>query len=399
MKTNRYIVIALIGALLCTASFELPQVFASSAQDKLNEAQQNKQEKEEELENLEEEQQDVLDGIEAAGAQLAAIVAQQAELQAAMTAKTEEMIQTGLELDAAELQKANEYEAMTLRIQYMYENSTTNSIWTALLESESLADMLKNMEYVLSVHQSDRELMEQYEATVQTITDLLAQQQTEMDEMLALQEEYAASQIALENTIAYLEEQSSSYATQIAEARASIAEYDATIVTQTQIIVAQQAANSAGNSGTGGNSGGSGSAGNTEGVSGGGQNPGPVTDVSGSEVIAYARNFLGNPYVWGGTDLYNGIDCSGFVLQVYAHFGVFSQALADIHGHTSATLRSVGQPVSVENIQVGDIVCYQGHVALYSGNGMIIEAMDSDHGIVEMRRFDCKPILAIRRVI
>lgn len=67
MKTNRYIVIALIGALLCTASFELPQVFASSAQDKLNEAQQNKQEKEEELENLEEEQQDVLDGIEAAG--------------------------------------------------------------------------------------------------------------------------------------------------------------------------------------------------------------------------------------------------------------------------------------------------------------------------------------------
>ena len=104
--------------------------------------------------------------------------------------------------------------------------------------------------------------------------------------------------------------------------------------------------------------------------------------------------FVGNPYVWGGNSLTNGCDCSGFVVQVYAHFGI------NLSGsRNSAALRSVGQAVSYNNIQPGDIVCYAGHVGIYAGGGVIVEAQSSRAGITANRSVTCKPILAIRRVV
>ena len=88
---------------------------------------------------------------------------------------------------------------------------------------------------------------------------------------------------------------------------------------------------------------------------------------SGSSVISYESQFLGNPYVWGGTSLTNGVDCSGFVMQVYAHYGISLP-------HSSSALRSVGRGVSYSEAQPGDIICYSGHVALYIGGGQIIHA-------------------------
>lgn len=110
----------------------------------------------------------------------------------------------------------------------------------------------------------------------------------------------------------------------------------------------------------------------------------------GAQIAAYACQFNGNPYQWGGTSLTNGADCSGFVMKVYQHFGVSLP-------HSSAAMRSVGYGVSYSEMQPGDIVCYQGHVGIYAGNGKIINALGEKWGIT-YTNVNYKSILAIRRI-
>ena len=107
-------------------------------------------------------------------------------------------------------------------------------------------------------------------------------------------------------------------------------------------------------------------------------------------VVNYANQFIGNPYVWGGTSLTRGTDCSGFVKGVYAHFGISLP-------RTSYSMRSVGYAVSFADIQPGDIVCYNGHVGIYAGNGKIVNAIDESHGI-GMSNVKYSTIITIRRI-
>ena len=111
----------------------------------------------------------------------------------------------------------------------------------------------------------------------------------------------------------------------------------------------------------------------------------------GVAVAEYALQFVGNPYVYGGTSLTNGADCSGFVMSVYANFGVSLP-------HSSAADRSQGYAVDgLENAQPGDLICYSGHVALYIGNGQIVHASNKKTGI-KVSQADYRKILAIRRI-
>lgn len=95
---------------------------------------------------------------------------------------------------------------------------------------------------------------------------------------------------------------------------------------------------------------------------------------SGQAVVDYACQFIGNPYVWGGTSLTNGADCSGFVQQVYAYFGISLP-------RTSYEQRAVGTAVSYDEAVPGDIICYDGHVGIYAGDGQIVNAMNPAQGI------------------
>lgn len=111
----------------------------------------------------------------------------------------------------------------------------------------------------------------------------------------------------------------------------------------------------------------------------------------GVAVAEYALQFVGNPYVYGGTSLTNGADCSGFVMSVYANFGVSLP-------HSSASDRSQGYAVdSLDEAQPGDLICYSGHVALYIGDGQIVHASNKKTGII-VSNASYRKILAIRRI-
>lgn len=409
----------------------------SEAEQKKKEAEQSLKSKQGEINNIQEQQEQLRGEINELDAELVNVMIELSTLEEELSIKQDELEQTKADLEQAKEDEKNQYEAMKLRIRFMYEKGDS-AMLTSLLESGSIADLLNRVEYVNEVYEYDRNLLTEYQDTKNQVAALEQQQEEYILALEAKQQEYQVARKNFETTIAQKKNEVGNFQNKLEEARALAAKYQDTINAQNTIIAqeneriererrereererqereraaaaaaaAMRASNNSGNSsgtGSSGSSSGTGSSGNSSGTAssggsdsgtsstgGGNKNPGYSTGVSGSSVVNYAMNFVGNPYVWGGKDPNTGADCSGFTSYVYAHFGI------NIPSY-SYSQRSVGKEVSYANAQAGDLICYAGHVAIYMGNGQIVHAKGTAYGIVAYDNATYRPIITVRRVL
>lgn len=345
------------------------------------------------IENLQNQSNNLSEEIKNQQNQFYNVVYQISEIEAEIAENLADIEETELNLEDAILAEQKQYTQMKLRIQHNYEHKE-ESIFTIILSSSSFSDFLNQIQYANSIYEYDSQMLDSYEATRIEIEEIRQDLETQKANLALKQESLNQKKRELEQLIAATKEKKEDVDKKLAEAKAEAARRAAAeAAARAARLAAERAAASAAAANAAaaasGNKGGGGSAGGVVNA-----DPAPVTDVSGSAVVSYANQFVGGPYVWGGNSLTNGVDCSGFVVQVYKHFGI------DLSGtRNSAALRGVGKAVSYDNMKAGDIVCYSGHVGIYTGAGTIVEAQSTRAGITNNRSVNNKTILAIRRVI
>lgn len=386
----------LIGALavsLGASAISVEPAFATSAEQIRDQAKEELKNANNQIKDIETVQKEVASDLKKAAAEMNTLVANMEKVKGDIENKQNEVERAALELANAKEVEAKQYVSMKLRIQYMYENSAQSSLWTAILESDGLGEMLNRLEYVSDLYQSDRDLMESYQQAVQAVEDWSVQLAQDMEQLLALQSDYEKQERNLQIYIAGLKEKQDEYAHQLAAAQAAATQFQNTINEQERIIREREAAAAAQNAANyeGGGSG-NGGFGSADYLTDPSCDPEFTSDVTGEELVAYAKQFVGNPYKWGGNSLTKGCDCSGFVHLIYEHFGFSTPRY-------SQSFKTVGQPVAFENIKPGDIVVYPGHVAIYAGDGIIVEAQSTRAGITCKRSVKCHTITAIRRLL
>ena len=419
------------------------------AENKRDEAAENLDSINQEIEDIQGVQSGLYEEMETYDQELITLLTDMDLLKQDISNKEDDIAQAAEDLEQAKEEEQTQYEAMKVRIQYMYENGNQD-FWTALIGSKSITELLNRAEYASEVYNYDRKLLEEYQDAVAQVEELQEQYASELSEMEELQISFEEQQTELEGMIAKKRAQIADFDTQLANAKTLAAQYAQTVRKQNQIIAKQETklaqiaeeerqakleeerrkaeaqqntetgSTEAGStessntetgsteSGGSSTSDGTGSSGSTSNGSGsccsssdsysGGNgltnsdvDPGSATNVSGTEVVNYASKFVGNPYVYGGNSLTEGTDCSGFVNLVYAHFGISVP-------RDSYSLRSAGKTVSYENAKAGDIICYAGHVAIYMGNGKIVHASTPSTGI-KYGTATYRTILSVRRVL
>ena len=336
------------------------------------------------ISEIQEEQSSIQSELNGLDSDMVALVTEMTTLESEISSKTQEIADAEETLAEAQAAVEQQYAAMKIRIQFMYENSDEN-IMTVLLESGSISDFLNRLENINAVYTYDRTVLGNYEAARNEVEDLKTSLEEEKASLESNKAQLADQKAQLNAMISEKQGEMEDIKSELADAKA-LAARQAELERQRQLAALMTNNNNNGNTGNAG--------GNTGGSSGGANlNPSQTTGVSGSAVVAFANQYVGYPYVWGGTDPNTGADCSGFVYYVLKNFGINYGRL------TSYGWRSVGQEVSVNNMQPGDIVCYAGHVAIYAGGGRIVEAQSTSAGITNNRSVYCHNIITVRRVL
>lgn len=313
-----------------------------------------------------------------------------------ITAKEAEIEVTEAEYEEAKATEEAQYEAMKLRIKFMYEKGDY-SYMQLLIESQNFSDMMNKVEYVEKLYDYDRKLLIKYQEAKEETLRVKNQLEDEYDELQADLDNLEEERTYLDELLAEKQSEAENFAAALKKAKADAASYKASIEKKNAEIkkleseaASKQAQIDSAKAAIAASSGTS----SSTAPSGGNKSYSAASSFSsgdrGQDIVNYARQFIGNPYVPGGTSLTNGCDCSGFIMRLYKDFGCSLP-------RTSTSMRSAGREVSYEQARPGDIVCYAGHVALYAGGGQIIHASTQRTGIKTGQIF-YKPVITIRRI-
>jgi cell wall-associated NlpC family hydrolase len=339
-----------------------------------------------------------------ANSQLVSLMTDVQDLNNQISSKQQEIIDTEVNLEAAQQAAAEQKEAIKERMKDSYESDASTSMLSVILDSKSIADFLNRVDYVTQVYQYDKTQLDTYQETVDATKSYQKELQDAKASLETQQSQLSAKQTELNSTISTLTAQKGNIDAELQAAKeeaARKAAEEAKAREEAQRKANEEASRKAAAAAAAEQAKSNNKKKDDSGLtpkpetpkkSNSSDNANPSSSVNGSAVVDYAKPFVGNPYVWGGTSLTNGCDCSGFVSAIFWHFEKLSGR------YTSGSLRSVGQAVSINNIQPGDIVCYDGHVAIYAGEGKIVEAQSTKAGITCNRSVYCKPILAVRRL-
>lgn len=416
---------------------ERTQAEVQQEREKKKQEQQNTQSQYNEVQgilgDLEDEQEALQSEIDALDEQLIEVIASVALMEEQLT-ETEGQIELAQEeYDAAKAQEEEQYQEMKHRVKFLYEKGNTTYL-ELLMNTADWSTMLNQATYVEKLYEYDRKMLQRYIAIkeeVEVKRNALEDRKSELEaQKYELEEEKASMQEMMDEKKAVSED----YENQIAKVRQEAAAYKAKIKQQNAEIqklqeeenaiikaeeerrrkeeearkAAEEAArkeaeekakkengtSSDGKSSSSGSSSGSSSSGSSSSVSsssGGAKTVPPATGSTGADIAQYACQFVGNPYVAGGTSLTDGADCSGFVQAVYKQYGYNLP-------RNSTAQRSAGREVSYEEAQPGDIICYAGHVAIYLGGGRIVHASTERTGI-KYGYANYRTILSVRRIV
>ncbi len=384
--------------------------YATSVSDLQKQRQEKENEKkgtQGQLDSLNDQINDLSGEKEDVEAQISGLTSQIAEIMASVSlledeiADTEEQIkQAQKDYDAAKEKEDAQYRAMKKRIQDLYEKGETSYI-ELLMAAKSWSDMLNKAEYVQEIYTYDRNMLDDYAATVKQVAALKESLEEQKSELQAAEYELEQEKASLQESLDEQKAIAADYDVQLAKAKQEAAAYKAKIKQQNAEIqklasaeqakkaeeeAKRKAAEQKNNSSSQNSSG-------TAPPSAGGSKtvPPKMGSGTGSDIAQYACQFVGNPYVPGGTSLTNGADCSGFTQSVYRVYGYSLP-------RNSSSQRSAGREVSYEEAQPGDLICYAGHVAIYLGNGRIVHASSVKTGI-KYGYATYKPILSVRRIV
>ena len=273
------------------------------------------------------------------------------QLELDLIAKGEEIIQAEEDLKAAEAKKEEQYEAMKLRIKYMYESSSGTATMEKVMTSGDISSILSQAEYSQQVHEYDRDQLKEYANTVEEIEDLQDTLETERANLEELEAENEVQQEKLNETISDKKDDISNLDEMIQEAaqRAEAEEEAARQAEAARRAAAQAAQNS--------------NSGSTTTNTGSESSSTPSYSVStGNTVVDRAYGKMGCPYVWGATGP-STFDCSGFV----------GYCLTGSYSRIGTTYTFLGWP-RVSNPQPGDVCTSATHCGIYIGNGQMIHA-------------------------
>lgn len=341
--------------------------------------------------------------------ELAAKVGEIAAKEEEIAQKTIQIQQTEAEYEAAVKREEDQRENMAICARLMYERGE-ESFLDALLEGKGLSDVLNQMDRVEKVYEYENNVLTEYIQVKNQVHDLwdrlVAEKEsleTDKAQLEADRGQLETDKQALEADRAELESQRSNLNGMLAKKKRESANYDEEIkkarkdaatakrlLQQDQERLRQlQAQNNGGGSGGITPPNASNNTSYTSTI-----NSAPGSDL-GKQIANFACQYIGNPYVMGGTSLTGGADCSGFTYRVYREFGYSLP-------RTSYQQRNAGTGVGYESAQPGDLICYDGHVAIYIGGGLIVHASNSSPypaGGIKVSQAGYRTIQSVRRIV